>query len=467
MDGDKGTIVGVYGSVVDAQFDKGSLPAIYEIIKALRFDGSEVVLEVTEHHEPNICRCIALNQAYGIKRNSICTATGNALTVPVGKHVYGRVLNVLGQPIDNKDPIQGAKLIPIRSSARAIERRTFLEETSRLKFEIMETGIKVIDLFSPLVKGSKTGILGGAGLGKTILILEIIHNVITKHQGACVFSGIGERIREGNELYYEFVRTGLLDRSIMVFGQMNESSGARFEIAHTGMAIAESIQDQGDEVLFFMDNVFRFAQAGAELSALLGRIPSETGYQPTLMSEISELHERIRSTGKAAITAVEAIYVPADDLTDPAVVAIFSHLNSNLVLSRDHVQRGLYPAVDVLASSSGFIDPSVIGKRQFQVVQDVMRHFQKYQDLQRIVSIIGKEELSKQERIIFERARKLQNFLSQPFFTGELYTGIKGIYVKLEDAIFGCEKIISGRVDAIPEDKFYMIGTIEDAEGKK
>ncbi|MFA6350236.1 MAG: F0F1 ATP synthase subunit beta [Candidatus Omnitrophota bacterium] len=466
MEVNKGTIVGVYGSVVDAQFEKGSLPAIYEVIKASRFDGSEVVLEVAEHHDPNICRCIALNSAYGIKRNSPCVATGNALSVPVGEHVYGRVLNVLGRPIDNKEPIQGAKLIPIRNAAKAAERRTFTEEGSRLKFEIMETGIKVIDLLSPLVKGSKTGILGGAGLGKTILILEIIHNVITKHEGACVFSGIGERIREGNELYYEFVRTGLLPRSIMVFGQMNESSGARFSTAHTGVAIAESIQDQGNEVLFFMDNVFRFAQAGAELSALLGRIPSETGYQPTLMSEISELHERIRSTDKAAITAVEAIYVPADDLTDPAVVAIFSHLNSTLVLSRDHVQRGLYPAVDALASGSGFIDPSIIGKRQFQVAQDVIRHFQKYQDLQRIVSIIGKEELSKQERIIFERARKLQNFLTQPFFTGESYTGIKGAYVKLEDTIFGCEKIISGRVDSVPEDKFYMIGPIDQAEGK-
>jgi F-type H+-transporting ATPase subunit beta len=328
----------------------------------------------------------------------------------------------------------------------------------------METGIKVMDLLSPLIKGSKTGILGGAGLGKTILILEIIHNIITKARGTCVFAGVGERIREGNELYYEFLRTGLIDRSIMVFGQMNESSGARFEAAQTGIAIAESIQDKGTEVLFFIDNVFRFAQAGSELSALLGRIPSETGYQPTLMSEISEFHERIRSHEKAGITAVEAIYVPADDLTDPAVVAIFSHLNSTVVLSRDYVQRGLYPAVDPLPSSSGFIDQAVIGKRHVDVAQEVVKHFQKYQDQQRIVSIIGKEELSKQERIIYERAGKLQNFLTQPFFTGELYTGIKGIYVPLEETLLGCEKIISGRVDAIPPDKFYMIGPISDLE---
>jgi F-type H+-transporting ATPase subunit beta len=320
---------------------------------------------------------------------------------------------------------------------------------------------------SPLVSGSKTGILGGAGLGKTILILEIIHNVITKRQGTCVFAGVGERIREGNELYNEFLRTGLLKRSIMVFGQMNESSGARFEAAQTGITIAESIQDKGKEVLFFIDNVFRFAQAGAELSALLGRIPSETGYQPTLMSEISEFHERIRSHEKAGITSVEAIYVPADDLTDPAVVAIFAHLNSTVVLSRDHVQKGLYPAVNALQSSSGFIDPHTISRKHFDVAQEVIKHFQKFQDLQRIVSIIGKEELSKQERTIFERAGKLQNFLTQPFFTGELYTGMKGVYVPLEETILGCEKIVSGRVDAIPEDKFYMIGPISQIETNK
>jgi len=276
-----------------------------------------------------------------------------------------------------------------------------------------------------------------------------------------VFTGVGERIREGNELYYEFERTGLLKRSIMVFGQMDESPGARFEAAHTGIAIAETYLEKGNDVLFFIDNVFRFAQAGSELSALLGRIPSETGYQPTLMSEISEFHERIRSQVGAAITSVEAIYVPADDLTDPAVVAIFAHLGSTVVLSRDYVQRALYPAVDTLQSSSGFIDPSVVGRRHFDVVQEMMKHFQKYQDLQRIVSIIGKEELSKNERIIFDRAAKLQYFLTQPFFTGELYTGMKGIYVTLEEAIVGCEQIISGRLDAIPDDKFYMKGSME------
>lgn len=464
MDGAKGTIVAVYGSVVDVQFDIKNLPTMYEVVKGITFDGTEVIMEVVEHQDPNICKCIALNSTYGLTRNSVCFATGKPLSVPEGDKLYGRVLNVLGEPIDGKGRIDSPAVVPIHNPHKSTERRKFLAEGSKFTFEMMETGIKVIDLLSPLGKGSKTGILGGAGLGKTILILEIIHNIITKARGSCVFAGVGERIREGNELYFEFIRTGLLNRSIMVFGQMNESSGARFETAHTAVAIAESLQDKGEEVLFFMDNVFRFAQAGSELSALLGRIPSETGYQPTLMSEISELHERIRSLPKAAITAVEAIYVPADDLTDPAVVAIFAHLNSTIVLSRDYVQRGLYPAVDTLQSSSGFIDPNIIGRRHFDVAQEVIRHFQKYQDLQRIVSIIGKEELSKQERTIFERARKLQNFLTQPFFTGEMYIGIKGVYVALEETISGCEKILSGRMDGVPEDKFYMIGTIADVE---
>jgi len=464
MDGVKGKIVSVYGSVVDVQFDIDKLPGMYEVVKGITFDGVEVIMEVVEYHDPDICKCIALNSTYGLTRNSVCFATGKVLSVPSGEKLYGRVLNVLGEPIDGKEPINAPANIPIHNPHKSIERRKFLEEESGFKFEIMETGVKVIDLLSPLGKGSKTGILGGAGLGKTILILEIIHNIITQQRGSCVFAGVGERIREGNELYFEFVRTGLLKRSIMVFGQMNESSGARFETAHTGVTIAESLQEKGEEVLFFMDNVFRFAQAGAELSALLGRIPSETGYQPTLMSEISELHERIRSIEKAAITAVEAIYVPADDITDPAVVAIFAHLNSTLVLSRDYVQRGLYPAVDPLQSSSSFIDPNIIGKRHFEVAQEVIRHFQKYYDLQRIVSIIGKEELSKQERLIFERAKKLQNFLTQPFFTGEMYIGIRGVYVPLEETIAGCEKIISGRMDSVPEDKFYMIGNIAQVE---
>ncbi|MCX5696841.1 MAG: F0F1 ATP synthase subunit beta [Candidatus Omnitrophica bacterium] len=460
MDGLKGKITAIYGSVVDVQFETEILPTIFEIIKVVNFEGNEVVLEVVEHHHPSICRCIALNPTYGLQRNAVCSATGSNLLVPSGEELYGRVVNVLGKPIDNKGEIAVKTSIPTRNRWKIKEEKMSFGDGEKLKFELMETGIKVLDLLFPIFKGSKTGLIGGAGLGKTILILEIIHNIITKQKGTCVFSGVGERIREGNELYYEFLRTGLLERSIMVFGQMNESSGARFEAAHTGVAIAESIQKKGQDVLFFIDNVFRFAQAGSEISALLGRIPSETGYQPTLTSEISEFHERIVSIKNSSITSVEAIYVPADDLTDPAVVAIFSHLNSTLVLSRDHVQRGLYPAVDVVLSSSSFMDPLVIGKRHFEVAQEVTRHLQKYKDLERIVSIIGKEELSQVERVIFERARKLQNFLAQPFFTGELYTGIKGVYVPLEETITGAEKIMSGRLDSLPEDKFYMMGSL-------
>ncbi len=459
----KGKIAAIYGSVVDCAFD-GKIPAIYEVITAVTTAGEEVVLEVVEHHPPNICRCIALNFIYGLQRNSECIATGSVLRVPHGKYLYGRVVNVSGRPIDGMGAVEAGETVAVRKAAQA-NKEVFATDGDALKFEIMETGIKVIDLLSPLVKGSKTGILGGAGLGKTVLILEIIHNIISKHHGTCVFTGVGERIREGNELYNEFKRTGLLNRSIMVFGQMNESSGARFEAASTGIAIAESIQMTGQQVLFFMDNVFRFAQAGAELSALLGRIPSETGYQPTLTSEISELHERIRTYKDSSITSVEAVYVPADDLSDPAVVAIFAHLGSVLVLSREYVQRGLYPAVVVLQSYSGFIDPQIVGQKHFKVAQDVIRHFQKYRDLERIVAIIGKEELSKAEKTIFERARKLQNFLTQPFFTGEAYTGIKGMYVPLEEAVNGCEKIVSGELDTIPDDKFYMKGSLDTIEG--
>ena len=455
----EGRVVAVYGSVVDVQFKDQDLPVIYEIINAKTFKGESVVLEVLEHHSPDICRCIALSPTYGLRRNSVGIAAGKSLDVPSGENLYGRVVNVLGLPIDGKAEVTSGNRIPIRNSNRE-RSQIIVGEKGKAKFSIMETGIKAIDLLCPLVKGSKTGIPGGAALGKTVLILEIIHNIITKARGTCVFAGVGERIREGNELYYEFLRTGLLDRSIMVFGQMNESSGARFEAAQTGVAIAESIQKTGEEVLFFIDNIFRFAQAGAELSALLGRIPSETGYQPTLTSEMSEFHERIRSSDAAAITSVEAVYVPADDLSDPAVVAIFSHLDSILVLSRELVQRGIYPAIDVLQTTSSFIDPNILGKKHFEIAQNLTRHFQKYEELQRIVAIVGKEELYKEERVIYERAIKLQNFLTQPFFTAELYTGQTGAYVPLEETLAGCEAIMSGELDSEPDEKFYMIGAI-------
>jgi F-type H+-transporting ATPase subunit beta len=459
----EGKVVAVYGAVVDIQFEGTAMPAIFEIVEGSTFYGEDIILEVVEHYDPNICRCIALTPTFGLKRNSPCTATGRVLSVPVGDKLYGRILNVLGEPIDGKGPVEAEERIAVRRSIQE-SKEVIVDQSEQLKFDIMQTGIKIIDLLSPLVKGSKTGVLGGASLGKTILILEIIHNIITKQRGTCIFTGIGERIREGNELYYEFEKADLLRRSILVFGQMNESPGARFETAQVGVSLAERFLEKGEDVLFFVDNVFRFAQAGAELSALLGRVPSETGYQPTLSSEISAFHEKIRSGKNASITAVEAVYVPADDLTDPAVVAIFSHLDSMFVLSRAHVQQGLYPAIDPLLSTSGFIDPKIVGKRHFDVVQEVMRHFQKYQDLQRIVSLIGKEELAQSERLIYERARKLQYFLTQPFFTAELYTGKKGAFIPIEDTLLGCEKIVSGELDSVPEDKFYMIGSIEGLE---
>jgi F-type H+-transporting ATPase subunit beta len=461
---EQGKVIGVYGPVVDVQFGEGSLPpGIHEILLTKNYTREEVVLEVVEHKEGNICRCIALSPTYGLQRNSSVIVKREVLSVPCGDSLYGRVLNVLGKPIDGRGEIEEEELVPIHKPLldSNIEHR----ERKELKFEIMETGVKVIDLLFPLIKGSKTGILGGAALGKTILILEIIHNVVQKEKGVCVFGGVGERIREGNELYYEFLRTDLLKRSILLFGQMNESPGARFESAHAAIAIAEFLREKAQDVLFFMDNVFRFAQAGSELSALLGRIPSETGYQPTLTSEIGQLHERVSSRSKGSITSVEAVYVPADDLTDPAVVTIFSHLDSIIVLSRDYVQRGLYPAVNPLDSSSGFLSPDVIGDTHYSVAQEVLKYFQRYEELQRIVSIIGKEELTREERIIFERARKLQNFFTQPFFTVELYTGKKGKYVSLKDTIEGCQKIISGRLDSVGEEKFYMIGSVEQVTG--
>ncbi|MCP4649657.1 MAG: F0F1 ATP synthase subunit beta [PVC group bacterium] len=456
---DIGKIVAVYGPVVDVQFpSKKAIAGIHEIVMAKNYRDEEVVLEVIEHKLDNICRCIALSFTYGLRRNTSVERTRKGLTVPEAKYLYGRLLNVMGKPIDKKGPVKADKFLSTHRSKMRRDVKT--KKGEKLTHEILETGVKVIDLLFPFVKGSKTGILGGAACGKSIIILELIHNIIHKQKGTCVFSGIGERIREGNELYYEFLERDLLKNSILVFGQMNESPGARFESARTSVTIAESLREDGQDVLFFVDNVFRFAQAGSEVSALLGRIPSETGYQPTLTSEIGEFHERIASTEDGSITSVEAVYVPADDLTDPAVVTIFSHLDSIMVLSREYVQHGLYPAIHPLESSSAFISSDIIGAAHYSISQEVLRYFQRYDELQRIVSIIGKSELTHEEQVIFDRARKLQNFLTQPFFVVESYTGKKGHYVSLEDTLSGCQKILSGRVDHISEEKFYMIGSL-------
>ncbi len=455
-----GRVQAVHGPVVDVVYEsEDSLPAIYEILNALTYDGQEVVLEVVEHRSGNIARTISLTPTYGLARTGEVKRTGNSLSIPRGEAVLGRVINVLGEPIDKKGPIEGAGRFAVRRSNH--KEKITLGAKNGAGLEIIETGIKMIDLLFPLVKNTKTGILGGAALGKSLLTLEIIHNIIKKQQWLCVFTGAGERIREGNELYFEFVRSNILPKSALIFGQMDESPGARFEVVSAGVALAESLQAEGHSILFLLDNVFRFAQAGSELSALLGRIPSETGYQPTLTSEIGEFHERIRSREGASITAIEAVYVPADDLTDPAVVCIFSHLDSILVLSRSRVQKGLYPAIDPLMSSSAYMSPIVIGKRHFDIAQDVIKLFNKYEELQRMVTIIGIEELSRNDRTIFHRARKLDNFLTQPFFTAEVYTNRKGQYVSLEETLVGCERIIAGRMDSTGDDEFYMKGNID------
>lgn len=452
-----GKIIAVYGPVVDVQFKETLRPSLYEIIETQTADGCRVILEVVEHIQEDICRCIALSSTYGLKRNSPAQARGSTTQVPYGENIYGRLFNVLGEPIDKKPPIQTS----LRRPTRYNQVNSKLELKPVKSLEILETGIKMIDLLFPMVKGTKTGILGGAALGKSLLTLEIIHNITRRHRGFCVFIGAGERIREGNELYYELKRQGVLDKTVLIFGQMNEPPGVRFEVVQSGIAIAESILEEGKDVLLFIDNVFRFAQAGAELSTLLGRIPSETGYQPTLASEMSQFQERIHPRGLASITAVEAVYVPADDLTDPAVVTIFSYLDSIMVLSRDYVQRGLYPAIDPLASSSSYLDISIVGPRHIEIASGVLSLFNKYEELRRIVSIIGIEELSKQERTLYERAQRMQNFLTQAFFTAEIYTGRKGTYVPLDETLKGAERILKGDCDNVPLEQLYMIGAIE------
>lgn len=457
----KGRVVAVQGPVVDVKFlNSSDVPNIFNVIYTQTVDAEEVVLEVAEHLPGNIARCIAINSTINLQRNAEALASNTPIQIPAGEALYGRIINILGNPIDQKGDIKSLEKFNIRRAEMGSLVKT--KNESKKSFEVMETGIKIVDLLFPVVKGSKTGILGGAALGKSILTLEIIQHIVKKYQGSCVFVGVGERIREGNELYFELVKHDVLSKTMMVFGQMNEPPGARFGVAMTGITMAESIQRKNQDVLLFCDNIFRFVQAGAEISTLLGRVPSETGYQPTLVSEASEFHERIRTTkeGGGSITSFEAVYVPADDLTDPAVVVIFSFLDSILVLSRERIQLGLYPAVDPLQSSCANLDMDIVGKRHFDIAQEAIRIFQRYEELRRIVLVVGIDELSSTDRIIYERARKLQNFLTQPFFTAEAYTGKKGEYVGIEQTLEGCEKIVAGRMDSEPEEKFYLIGAL-------
>ncbi|MFA5147372.1 MAG: F0F1 ATP synthase subunit beta [Candidatus Omnitrophota bacterium] len=459
--GAAGRVVAVQGPVVDVMFDSSEdVPNIFSVINTSTIDKEKVVLEVAEHLPGNIARCISINSTINIQRNAGAVVGGESIQIPLGEALYGRIINMTGEPIDKKGDIVTSEYLPIRKKEMGSQVR--MGKDSKRSFEVFETGIKIIDLLFPVTKGSKTGILGGAALGKSILTLEIIQHIVKRYEGSCVFTGVGERIREGNELYFELLKHGVLPKTMMVFGQMNEPPGARFGVAMTGITMAESIQRKNQDVLLFVDNIFRFVQAGAEISTLLGRVPSETGYQPTLISEASEFHERIRSSKESggSVTSFEAVYVPADDLTDPAVVAIFSFLDSIMVLSREKIQLGLYPAIDPLSSSSANLDIDIVGRRHFDIAQETIRIFQRYEELRRIVLVIGIDELSAADRTIYERARKLQNFLTQPFFVAEAYTGKKGEYVTIEETLVGCEMIMAGRVDQRPEGDFYLIGRI-------
>ncbi|MFA5143637.1 MAG: F0F1 ATP synthase subunit beta [Candidatus Omnitrophota bacterium] len=457
-----GYVIAAQGPVVDVRFPGSQdLPALAEALKTRTFDGRTIVLQVAEHLDANVARCVSLASTLHLRRSTEVIADGSPLNIPVGEELFGRIINASGEAIDNKGAIGAAARSPIMKDISRLYINP--DRLAAGQVDILHTGIKIVDLLFPVVKGSKTGLIGGAGLGKTVLILELIHNIITQHEGACVFTGAGERIREGNELYFEFQKQNMLDKIMFAFGQMNEPPGAKFGVAFTGVALAEYLQSKNRDVLFFIDNVYRFVQAGSEVSTLLGRVPSETGYQPTLGSEVSEFQERIRSKEGSAITAIETVYVPADDLTDPAVVTIFSYLNSIIVLSRERSQLKLHPAIDPLLSSSSNLDPAVVGRDHFRVTQSVLKMLAKYKELKKIVPVVGVEELSKADRTVYDRARKLENFLTQPFFVAEVYTGRKGAYVRLEDTIDGCDKIMSGALDAVPEEKLYMIGGIEDA----
>ena len=446
-------ITQIIGPVVDVSFEGEKLPAMGN---ALKVQGKGLILEVEQFLGEETVRCLAMGPTEGLKRGEAVKDTGSSIKTPVGQAALGRILNVLGEPVDGQGEIKSEKYYPILRKAPALT-----EE--RGDIEILETGLKAVDLLCPLPKGGKVGLFGGAGVGKTVLIQELIRNIAKVHKGVSVFAGVGERSREGNDIYLEMKETKTLANTVLTFGQMNEPPGVRFRVALTGLAQAEYFRDEEKkDVLLFIDNVFRFVLAGCEVSALLGRIPSQTGYQPTLFSEIGALEERITSTKEGSITSIQAIYVPADDLTDPAIVAVFSHLDSSLVLSRQIASLGIYPAVDPLESSSSMLNPSIVGQKHYEVASSVIKILQRYKELQDIIAILGVEELAEEDKLIVNRARKIQKFLSQPFFVAEPYTGRPGKYVKLQETIEGFEKIISGEMDSKREEEFYMKGSINE-----
>jgi len=449
-----GQIIQVVGVVVDVEFE-GDLPAIYDALKA-KSGNREVILEVAQHLSQDSVRAIALGTTDGLVRGDSVENTGAPISVPIGKETLGRMFNVTGDPIDGKK-FEGKQTSPIHRTPPTLDEQSG-------KVEILETGIKVIDLISPVTKGGKVGLFGGAGVGKTVLITELINNIAKFHSGYSVFAGVGERTREGNDLYYEMEESGVLDKTSLVFGQMNEPPGSRLRVGLTGLTIAEGFRDEGKDVLLFIDNIFRFTQAGSEVSALLGRLPSAVGYQPNLATEMGMLQERITSTKSGSITSVQAVYVPADDLTDPAPATTFSHLDSTIVLNRALTELGLYPAVDPLDSNSTILDPEIVGQEHYDVAREVQRVLQRYKDLQDIIAILGMEELSDEDKQTVNRARKIQRFLTQPFDVAEVFTGNPGKYVKLADTIKGFRQILDGMHDEKPESAFYMKGSIEEVK---
>jgi len=456
-----GRVVQVIGNVVDVEFQTGQLPAIYNAVRIVDEEKLssvpvDIVVEVEQHLGENRVRAVAMKPTDGVVRGMKALDTGQPIAVPVGKETLGRVMNVLGEPVDQLGPIETKERYPIHRPAPA-----YVDQSTKL--EMFETGIKVIDLLAPYLRGGKTGLFGGAGVGKTVIIMELIHNIATKHGGYSVFAGVGERTREGNDLWLEMKESGVIEKAALIYGQMNEPPGVRLRVGLTGLTVAEYFRDvAGQDVLFFIDNIYRYTLAGMEVSALLGRMPSAVGYQPTLASEMGDLEERITSTTKGSVTSIQAIYVPADDYTDPGVATTFSHLDATTNLSRQIAELGIYPAVDPLASTSRILDPRIIGDEHYRVARSVKEILQRYKDLQDIIAILGIDELSEEDKVTVARARKIQRFFSQPFFVAEQFTGREGKYVSLKDSVEGFSRLVAGEMDDIPEQAFYMAGGIDE-----
>lgn len=454
-----GRVVQILGGVVDVEFPEGDIPELFEAIQVEREGKEPLILEVQKHIGNNWVRTVAMDSTDGLQRNVPAFATGAPIMVPVGTSTLGRIFNVLGHPVDQKGDVQAETHYPIHRPAPS-----FAEQSTRV--EIFETGVKVIDLIAPFTKGGKTGIFGGAGTGKTVIIMELIRSVATEHEGNSVFAGVGERTREGTQLYREMLESGVMKDTVMVYGQMNEPSGVRLRVALTALSMAEYFRDQGKDVLLFVDNIFRFSMSGSEVSALLGRMPSAVGYQPTLATEMGELQERITSTRTGSITSMQAVYVPADDYSDPAPVATFTHLDATIALERSIVEKGIYPAVDPLGSTSRILDPNIVGEEHYRTAREAQRILQRYKDLQDIIAILGIDELSEDDKLVVARARKIERFFSQPFFVAERFTGISGRYVPLKETVRGFREILDGKCDDLPEQAFMMAGTIEDVREK-